>query len=179
MVCGIHLAVCGVLYSKKTVHCKCEPSSSETTNIANMSDVDDENLGDLDCSESGFTVILQSDLIQEILDLTNAQNINDIIKRVRRIVIYFKRSRTKNDVVLQKYVKCKHGKELSLLLDYKTRWNSLLTMLERFVLLKSNIQKAVIDLNYPICFNDNDFALMTEIIDVLVPVKLTVKALCR
>lgn len=46
-------------------------------------------------------------------------------------------------------------------------------MLERFVLLKSSIQKALIDLNYPICFNDNDFALMTEIIDVLVPVKLT------
>lgn len=86
---GIHLAVCDVLYSKKTVHCECESSSSETINIVNMSDVDDENLEDLDCSESGFTVISQSDLIQEIPDLTNAQNINDVIKRVRRIVIYF------------------------------------------------------------------------------------------
>lgn len=61
---GIHLAVCDIFYSKKTVHC--ESSSSETTNIANMSDVDDENLENLDCSESGFTVISQNDLIQEM-----------------------------------------------------------------------------------------------------------------
>lgn len=171
---GIHLAVCDVLYNKRTVQFK---SSSSETNKLDMSDTDDENLENLDCSESGFTIILQSDLIQEIPDLTNEQNINDIIKQVRQVVIYFKRSPTKNDVILQKYVKCEHGKELSLLLDCKTRWNSLLTMLERFVLLKSSIQKALIDLSHPICLNDNDFALMIEIIDVLAPVKLTLEAL--
>lgn len=106
----IHLDVCNVLYNKRTVQFK---SSSSETNKVNMSDTDDENLENLDCSESGFTIILQSDLIQKIPDLTNEQNINDIIKKVRQVVIYFKRSPTKNDVILQKYVKCEHGKELS------------------------------------------------------------------
>jgi hypothetical protein len=83
------------------------------------------------------------------------------------------------DTVFQKYVKSEHGKELSLLLDCKTRWHSLLTMLERFALLKASIQKALIDLNHPVRLEDSDFDLINEIIDVLVPVKLTVDALGR
>lgn len=145
---GIHLAVCDTLYRKTTI--QIESSSSEATNIENMSDIDDEDLENLDCLISGFTVISQSDQIQEIPDLTNERNINDTIKKVRQIVKYFKRSPTKNNIVLQKYVKCEHGKELLLLLDCRTKWNSLLTMLERFVLLKSSIQKVLIDLNYSI-----------------------------
>lgn len=52
-------------------------------------------------------------------------------------------------------------------------------MLECFILLKTSIQKALIDLNHSIHFEDSDFVLITEIIDVLAPLKLTVEALCR
>ena len=98
---------------------------------------------------------------------------------VRKIVLYFKRSPTKNDTVLQKYVKLEHNKEFTLLLDTKTRWNSLLTMLERFIFLKTSIEKALIDLKHLIRLEESDFKLITEIIDVLAPIKLTVEAACR
>lgn len=89
---------------KRVVRYEC--SSDETTNdTVDMNDIDDENAENSDCSESGLTFVLHNDLIQEVPDLINEQNINEIIKKVRNVVVYFKRSPTKNDAVLQKYVK--------------------------------------------------------------------------
>lgn len=113
------------------------------------------------------------------LSSQNEININKLVKKIRKTVVLFKRSSTKNDSILQKYVKAEKGKELSLLLDCKTRWNSLLIMLERFLSLKTCIQKALIDLKSPIIYEEDDFNIIADIIDVLTPVKLTVKALCR
>lgn len=52
-------------------------------------------------------------------------------------------------------------------------------MFERFLSLKTCIQKALIDLKSPIIFEEDDFNIIADIIDVLTPVKLTVEALCR
>ena len=101
------------------------------------------------------------------------------MKKARKVVVLFKRSPTKNGAVLQKYVKEEKGSKLSLILDCKTRWNSLLSMLERFLALKTCIQKALIDLNHPVFLNESDFVVLSEIIEVLAPVKLAVDALCR
>ncbi|GBP29860.1 hypothetical protein EVAR_20189_1 [Eumeta japonica] len=151
---GINLAVCDVLY-KKHNYLQDSPTSDDMDD-----NNDDDHLEDLDCSESGLILMSQNDLAREhIPELTQDENIKELIEKVRKVVIYFKRSPLKNETVLQKYVKIEHGKELSLLLDCKTRWNSLLTMLERFYLLKSCIQKALIDLNHPICLEDVEFEL--------------------
>ena len=48
----------------------------------------------------------------------------------------FRRSPVKN-YIPQKYVNEEKRIELSLLLDCKTRWNSLIATIERFILLKS------------------------------------------
>ncbi|GBP65678.1 hypothetical protein EVAR_98391_1 [Eumeta japonica] len=171
---GINLAVCDVLY-KKHNYLQDSPTSDDMDD-----NNDDDHLEDLDCSESGLILMSQNDLAREhIPELTQDENIKELIEKVRKVVIYFKRSPLKNETVLQKYVKIEHGKELSLLLDCKTRWNSLLTMLERFYLLKSCIQKALIDLNHPICLEDVEFELVNKIVDVLTPIKLTVEAICR
>lgn len=90
-------------------------------------------------------------------DLTDKYDINEVIKKVCKAVLYFKRSLTKNDAVLQKYVKEEKGNQLSLLLDVKTGWNSLLTMPQRFIDLKTCIQKSLIDLNHPVTLNDSEF----------------------
>lgn len=71
------------------------------------------------------------------------------------------------------------NKELSLLLDCKTRWSSLLTMLERFLEVKSSIQKSLIDIKVNITLDDDDFKLLTEIVNALKPVALAVQAICR
>lgn len=103
-----------------------------------------------------------------------------IIEKVRKIVKMFRRSPVKNDSILQKYVKEDHqGKELTLLLDCPTRWNSLLTMLSRFSMLRTSIQKAMIDMKTPQLVSDADFMLVDEIIAALEPVALMVKMLSR
>ena len=104
--------------------------------------------------------------------------LNGIIKKVRRLVSMFKRSPTKNDL-LQKYVVQEHGKELVLLLDSKTRWNSLLAMLERFNLLKNSIRKALIDISCEIDLSDSEWDAIITIISSLAPVNAAVNTLCE
>lgn len=68
------------------------------------------------------------------------------INKVRKIVKIFRKSPTRNEK-LQMYVVSEYGKELMLKLDSKTRWNSLLDMLERFLKVKNSVAKAMIDCN--------------------------------
>uniref|UniRef100_A0A2S2QKB9 HAT C-terminal dimerisation domain-containing protein n=1 Tax=Sipha flava TaxID=143950 RepID=A0A2S2QKB9_9HEMI len=133
----------------------------------------------LDFPDSSLNILPQNDIIRDIPDLTNDYNISVVIKKIRKVVMYLKRSPTKNDTILQKYVKAEYGKEIKLLLDCKMRWNSLLDMLERFILLKTCIQKSLMDLNHPVRLEDSDYNLITEITEVLTPVKLTVEAIGR
>lgn len=77
--------------------------------------------------------------------------------KVRKVVLFFKRSPTKNDTIPQKFVKTVSNTELFLLLNCRNRSNNLLTMLERFAQLKIQIQKAVIDLNNTVTMNEADF----------------------
>ena len=71
------------------------------------------------------------------------------------------------------------GKDLMLILDTKTRWNSFIFMLERFLELKDCIKRAVIDLNLTINITDDEFTAICSIISILLPVKLAVEAICR
>lgn len=50
-------------------------------------------------------------------------------------------------------------------------------MLECFILLKTTIQKSYINLNNPIDLEVSDYNLITEIIDVITLVKLTVEVI--
>ncbi|XP_047134946.2 uncharacterized protein LOC124812399 [Hydra vulgaris] len=179
LVHGIHLAVCDVLYKKSsTPMSDTEAPLKETQNIVDETDdhEDEENIDE----EMGLGFLPPTnDGIANMDLLTNEQNINELVKKARRVVVLFKGSPTKNDAVLQKYVKEEKGSELSLILDCKTRWNSLLSMLERFLALKTCIQKALIDLNHLVSLNESDFVVLSEIIEVFAPVKLAVDALCR
>ena len=95
------------------------------------------------------------------------------------MVVLFHRSPTSNDDVLQKYVKAEFGKELQLLFDCKTRWNSLLTMLEPFNLLKDCVLKSLIDLKNPVTFSSSELVQVGQLVSGLEPIKVTVEALCR
>lgn len=53
----------------------------------------------------------------------------------------------------------KKGKELSLILDCRTRWNSLLSMQERFYNLKVSIDKALIDIGSEINFSGDEWSI--------------------
>ena len=71
----------------------------------------------------------QGDLDTEILDL---------LKKVQKICRKYKKSNVLNDE-LQEKVKAAFGKELQLKLDCKTRWHTVLKMLEQFYKLRYGI----------------------------------------
>lgn len=66
-----------------------------------------------------------------------------------------------------------------LLLDIKTRWNSIIPMLERILLLKDCIKDSLEELSSLSLFYNVDFDLVVQLCNVLLPVKLTIEALCR
>ncbi|GBM14206.1 hypothetical protein AVEN_167293-1 [Araneus ventricosus] len=133
-------AVVDILYKKNIER---EEEHQEIT--SNESDTDDDGTNDTH-EEQGVTVTTTTD--PRHLHLSRAEVIpryNDLLLKVRKAVKLFKRSPTKYDMYLQKYVKEDTGKELSLILDCRTRWNSLLAMIEKFHNLKVCIDKALID----------------------------------
>ena len=69
-----------------------------------------------------------ADLIAKLSD-----NYQLLMNKVRTVVKIFRRSPTRNDDVLQKYVVIELGHNLTL--DCKTRWNSHKEMLTRFFVL--------------------------------------------
>lgn len=162
---GIHLAVIDVLYNKSIIEQHEEYEDNNSDN--NDSDTDNED-----------GMIVESVSNQNCQSL-NHKDLSPLIQKVRKTIKKFKRSPTKNDEYLQKYVKAEFGKELSLQLDSKTRWNSLLSMLERFYHLRHCIQKALIDISSNISFQESEFQLISSTINALTPIKLAVEALCR
>ncbi|GFV87178.1 uncharacterized protein TNCV_5113961 [Trichonephila clavipes] len=63
-------------------------------------------------------------------------------------------------------------------LDTKTRWNSLLVMLERFLEIKSAISKVLIDIKEEQMMVNVDFETVTTIVKGLKPVKIGLEKLC-
>ncbi|GBM12584.1 hypothetical protein AVEN_146768-1 [Araneus ventricosus] len=105
---------------------------------------------------------------------------NDLLQKVRKVVKLFRRSPTKYDMYLQKYVKEDTGKELSFILECRTRWNSLLAMIERLHKLKEVcIDKSLIDIGSGTTFTDLEWLKIKDLIESLQPFKLSVEALCR
>ncbi|GFX27133.1 uncharacterized protein TNCV_440391 [Trichonephila clavipes] len=63
-------------------------------------------------------------------------------------------------------------------LDTKTRWNSLLAMLERFLEIKSAISKALIDIKEEQMMVNVEFEIVTTTVKDLKPVKIRLEKLC-
>ncbi|GFU33659.1 uncharacterized protein TNCV_2830341 [Trichonephila clavipes] len=85
---------------------------------------------------------------------------------------------TDKECILQKYVKEEFGCEKMVCLDTKTRWDSLLAMLERFLEIKSAISKALIDVKEEQKMVNVEFETVTTIVKVLKPVKIGLEKLC-
>lgn len=110
-------------------------------------------------------------------EITDKFYVKPLIEKIRKIVKMFRRSPTKNDI-LQKYVKEENGKELKLIIDCCTRWNTLFDMCQRFCELENPLKKTLIDLKLQ-QFSDDEFMLVKKVVAVLNPIKITLEALCR
>ena len=174
---AIHLAVLDVLYSKDSISDD-EEKQNEDDEVDNDEDDCDEYYDEYECNAEDYLKVIIGNDKQNKVDLTKHYDLVVIVEKIRKVVKLFRRSPVKNSL-LQDYVKDKHGKELSLILDCPTRWNSLVDMLERFVQLKDCIRKALIDLESPIIVTNTDFEVAQNIVHCLEPVKLTVEGICR
>lgn len=158
---GIHLAVVQSLYAFTP---------------DNRSDSDDEYDADTEEEEDFSSSFVPSD------DTDSPElvfSIQETVKKVRRVVKFFNKSPLRNDALQDKIRLGHDGKELILILDTRTRWNSLVDMIERFLRLVPEVKETLDDLGKCFEFEDREIASLKEILSVLKPVKLAVDALCR
>lgn len=182
---GLHLAVTDILYPTKSnktstvgdglvvedvidiVFESRQPVDSDEEVDYVQEGVDTENDIAQDSAE-------ENEEEQEEYEITNAE-LQSQVKEVREIVKWFKKSALRTEV-LQKIIKAKLNKSLELLLDSKTRWDSLCLMLERFLLLLPCIKEALEQLGST-KLNLVNLELLKELVHALQPVRVAVEFL--
>ena len=134
---AVQLAVLDVLYRGRNA--RATPAVSATLEAAaNDTEYEDNSDGEEDADADAQL----SDERMEVVDddynvlIEMSTEYHAAVQKVRKVVKLFKRSPTRNDAQLQPYVKQDFGREVGLLLDCKTRWNSLVDMMSRFLQLR-------------------------------------------
>lgn len=156
---GLHLAITDVLYRKKSIISFDESDDAK--------DSDEEDVQDLE----DFYIIpehVQEEAASNHI-ICEADKYYEVLKNVRKIIKMFKASSVKNNV-LQGYVIEQEGKPLQLILDIKIRWNSLVSMLKRFIQLKEPLNKALHELGQQ-KITDNDLTILQDLYEVLSPLE--------
>ncbi|CAL9683679.1 unnamed protein product [Knipowitschia caucasica] len=100
------------------------------------------------------------------------------VERVRKIARHFHKSPVSNDK-LRECTKRDHGKELVLILNCRTRWNSLADMLDRYIALHKAVSKTLIDINPALIITNEQLALIKQLSSCLKPVRMGVESLCK
>ena len=156
---GLHLAVVKVLYqaAKETARDAVEEEDEQAV----AADEDDANTPD----DSTSNLLWEEE--DESADPILAGSYRDVVRKVRKIAVFFHRSPLRNDE-LHKICKEESKGKLNLVVDVKTRWNSLLSMLRRFHEMKGTIAKALVQLSaidmYP---SASDLELISQMIEAL------------
>ena len=134
---GLHLAICAVLYTSMQV---------DRNDNDDDDDDDDDDIEDDDDDEPSNDERMFANM-QQHFEVDNSErqpamlvtDLKDSIRSARKIVKFFKRSAVRNDR-LQEFVVSEEGRRLNLVLDVRTRWNSLLSMCRRLVRLRQPIE---------------------------------------
>lgn len=160
---GIHLAVVDVFYKDYEIENEDEFTEFEVDSDCERSTTDNN-------SDSDDNLIEKNKSLESMMP---RRNINSVLQNVRKLVRYFKYSFVKN-CILQEYVKKEFNQELKLLLDCKTRWNSIIPMIERILKLRTSLKKALTAIGNEQLYDAVDFDLLLDIINVLKPLELAV-----
>lgn len=172
-----------MLYKKQTPFSISDSTNEDAREIQSTNDEEEDELSendeDINTNDDCINFLPQSEELIDLIDDVSDHDINisTLIQKVRKIVKRFRKSPLKNEK-LQKYVVNEHGKELALTLDTKVRWNSLLSMLERFIQVKTALAKALIDLNSQLCISGIEFEQLDIIVRSLIPIRIGAEKLC-
>lgn len=168
---GLHLAVQDFLYKTASV-------VSESAFIE-RDDFQDQYNDEED--DSPFIIFGDDDAAQEITDEIKLQGVNlkEVVAKIRKGVMAFKSSPVKTDDVLSRWLpKDKNNKTYSLIMDVKTRWSSTQKMMERFMLVHTGLEVALIKENVDVRFNATEITLIRDVSKVLGTVSFTLEKLC-
>ncbi|CAH1106559.1 unnamed protein product [Psylliodes chrysocephalus] len=107
--------------------------------------------------------------------IKNTQGLNDLIEKVRLIVVYFKRSVKATDLLrkIQRDAGTPEGKfKKKMILDVKTRWNSTYYMLNRFLELAPQISSIILlNAEAPVMLSGGELEQLKEIRRLLYPLE--------
>jgi hypothetical protein len=172
---AIHLAVSDILLVKKRRKKQQTPEVPEQQESDSESDSDENDIISEDEFGEGFDIETG---VNNDVEVDFCDKFQGTIGKVRKIVKIFKRSPVSNDDELQPEILAKHGKEMRLLLDSKTRWSSTVTMLKRFHEVKTEVQMALILMNKPFDLNEDEIKMIENLVSALEPLQVATEALC-
>jgi hypothetical protein len=95
------------------------------------------------------------------------------ISRIIKISKNFRKSPVRDSLL----IKQEKGKKISLILDCRTRWNSLEAIIERLITLKECVVLALNDIGASHMCNEAYYPKIIELLNVLGPVRLAAEAL--
>ena len=159
---GIYLAVVDVLYQKNIASEREDESFYSETNRPTIHKVTANKEWDID----------------DNAHIRSEEPLND--NKDRTIVESFSKSPVKNDV-LQKNCQAEFNKKLSLIMDTRTQWNSLLKMLSRFLEIRTAVENTLKDLHHGSKYLDeSEISLTKHLKETLKIIKVGATALsCR
>ena len=166
---GVNLAVCDILYPNG----KKKKKANNIDETFDTQNVEETSVEDKDDPVQGFSV---EHVEPEGPEMLGSDHLG-VVEKVRGLVRLFRRSAVKNDEYLQEHVLESHGKEYVLFLDCKTRWNTLGSMLTRFLMLSDSIKMALymMDIEWP--FSSEEWQTLQDLNLALKPMTLAVKKL--
>ena len=165
MIHGIHLSVVDVLFPKKKEDQPQLPTFEGDSDIEDMEEDDETMEMSYEHTETGTQ------------ELEIIPKYHSIIEKVRQKCREYRRSAVENDDFLQKVMREKYGKEISLILDVKTRWNSTKEMISRFLEVHEEVRLATIQAKNDWNFTDDDMKALRNLTAALEPLELGIKKL--
>lgn len=135
-----------------TIHLRVMDAIGSNNNTANYSEEYAIESDDNEIDEYDENVLI--DITSETMEVN--LNFYKNLDLLRKCVKYFRNSTVKNNI-LQIYVKKEYNRELELILDCKTRWNSIAPMIERALLLKKCVCDCLTEMNATNLFDQIDF----------------------
>ena len=188
----VHLSVVEVFFKKKVKVIteendeQDENNDDESNDVENDEEESNEDEDDDDSSDSEYDDD-DDDLgiveIEEIPGEFSDAELATLIEKCRKIVKTYCGRSTINVTTLQDAVKDWQKKNnmtpsgYQLATETKTRWNSTALMLESILKIKTPLKKVLKDSD--LALSELEFVRIREVLDVLMPVKVVVEALCR
>lgn len=182
---GIHLAIVKVIYKKIEEFrppLRVEDSTSDEDDVEELNFEFGDTNKSFECGDTNKSSEYESDDDSEPHDVDDSYEfqpqIGELIKRVRDIVKLFKKSPKLNGI-LQSYVVSQIGHELQLTLDVRTRWNSVLSMLQSFSRTSEAIKKALADFNRLELWSQSFEEAFGEVLSILDCTKMTMNQISK